>query len=210
MKNKVVIVGAGHAGGMLCSNLIREGFNGEITIIGSEPFHPYARPELSKGLLQNTVDENRIYLKNENFYKRNNINIITNSVVYSIKRNEQKILTDSNQEISYDYLVLATGSNVKKIKSGCNQKKLFYLRTLSDSKNIKKLLNRRNTNLGIIGSGYIGLEVASVASKNNHTVSLFDTESRVMKRSTCPEVSQFIKSKHEKNGVNFFFGVQNN
>ncbi len=204
MKKKIVIIGSGHAGGMLCSNLIKEDFDADITIIGNEAFLPYARPELSKGLLEGTIDEKRIYLKSNDFYKKNGVNLINNTYVNSIKREEQTIVTNDDYEISYDYLVFATGSSLIKFKSSCDEKKLFYLRTLSQSKDIKKLLNRKKLNLGIIGSGYIGLEIASIAAKKNHKVSIFDSEERVLARSTCSDISDFIKDKHKKNGVNFF------
>lgn len=208
MKNKVIIVGSGHAGGMVCTNLIRHGFEGEITIIGDEEYIPYARPELSKGLLDNSVDENRIFLRNSNFYKDNGVNLISNTTIINIDRNKQKIFSDDNNEFQYDYLVLATGSSLRKIESSCNQEKILYLRKLQDSKNIKNIFDKDKSDIGIIGSGYIGLELASVAAKKNHNVYVFDSEERVLKRSTCLEVSEFIRNKHENNGVNFFLNTK--
>ena len=206
MNSKVVIVGSGHAGGMLSIQLRKQGFQGEITIIGDEPFIPYARPELSKGFLTEKTNENGIYLKTKDYYKRNTITTLQNLSVTSINKKECLVETNNEESIQYDILVLATGSKVRKIKSSCSQEQLYYLRTINDSKKIKCLLNRKNIDIGIIGSGYIGLEVASIAAKKNHSIYLFDSEERVMKRSTCPEISEFIESKHKKNGVDLLLG----
>src|SRR5206468_7860401 len=47
----VVIIGAGAAGGAGAEMLRREGYNGPITLIGSDEFLPYDRPNLSKDFL---------------------------------------------------------------------------------------------------------------------------------------------------------------
>ena len=63
MKNDVVIIGAGHAGGMTAISLRQEKYQGSITLIGEENFLPYQRPGLSKGFLAGDIEENRLYLK---------------------------------------------------------------------------------------------------------------------------------------------------
>jgi len=49
---KVVIVGAGHAGGSAASLLKASAFEGEIVLLGEEPVPPYQRPPLSKAWLK--------------------------------------------------------------------------------------------------------------------------------------------------------------
>ena len=48
---KVVILGAGHAGGTAAAFLRQYGFEGPITLVGEEPIAPYQRPPLSKAWL---------------------------------------------------------------------------------------------------------------------------------------------------------------
>ena len=47
----IVVVGAGQAGASLVAKLRKDGFDGELTLIGAEPVPPYQRPPLSKGYL---------------------------------------------------------------------------------------------------------------------------------------------------------------
>ena len=62
MKNGVVIIGTGHAGGMTAISLRQQKYKGSITLIGQEDFLPYQRPALSKGFLAGEIKEHRHYL----------------------------------------------------------------------------------------------------------------------------------------------------
>jgi NADPH-dependent 2,4-dienoyl-CoA reductase/sulfur reductase-like enzyme len=50
-KTRVVIVGAGQAGGRAAEALRAAGYVGPITLIGEEAHLPYERPQLSKSIL---------------------------------------------------------------------------------------------------------------------------------------------------------------
>jgi 3-phenylpropionate/trans-cinnamate dioxygenase ferredoxin reductase component len=47
-RTRVVIVGAGHAGGTFAALIRQAGFTGEVIVFGDEPYPPYHRPPLSK------------------------------------------------------------------------------------------------------------------------------------------------------------------
>ena len=57
--NRVIIIGAGQAGGEVAQRLRHGGFKGDITLIGEEPYPPYQRPPLSKKYLQGALDMDR-------------------------------------------------------------------------------------------------------------------------------------------------------
>ena len=52
----VVIVGAGLAGARCAETLRAEGYDGEVVLVGEEPYAPYERPALSKGFLTGKRD----------------------------------------------------------------------------------------------------------------------------------------------------------
>ena len=64
MQEKVVIIGAGHAGGAAAIALRELGFSGSIQIIGDELEPPYERPTLSKEFLSGTEPQ-PVYLADE-------------------------------------------------------------------------------------------------------------------------------------------------
>jgi len=206
MKNDAVIIGAGHAGGMTAISLRQRQYQGSITLIGEENFLPYQRPALSKGFLAGEIEEKRLYLKSQDYFDKNNIHIIRNCKVVAIDRNNKTILLENQKQLGYEKLVIATGSIVNKLKTSSKETDLYYLRTIRDSLKIREKLRSKNK-ITIIGAGYIGLEIASIATKKNLEVSVLELENRVMGRVVSAEVSDFFQKKHQSEGVEFKFNT---
>lgn len=57
------------------ARLRKDGFDGEITLIGAEPHLPYQRPPLSKAYLLGEMELERLFLRPESFYAENNITL---------------------------------------------------------------------------------------------------------------------------------------
>ena len=141
MKNDVLIIGAGHAGGMTAISLRQRRYQGSIRLIGEENFLPYQRPALSKEFLAGEIEKNKLYLKSQNYFNKNNIHITDDCKVVAIDRNKKTILLDNQKQLGYEKLIIATGSIVKKLKTNGNAKELHYLRTIKDSIKIREILN---------------------------------------------------------------------
>ena len=206
MKNDAVIIGAGHAGGMTAISLRQRQYQGSITLIGEENSLPYQRPALSKGFLAGEIEEKRLYLKSQDYFDKNNIRIIRSCKVVAIDRNNKTILLENQKQLGYEKLVIATGSIVNKLKTSSKETDLYYLRTIRDSLKIREKLRSKNK-ITIIGAGYIGLEIASIAAKKNLEVSVLELENRVMGRVVSAEVSDFFQKKHQSEGVEFKFNT---
>jgi len=206
MKNDVVIIGAGHAGGMTAISLRQQKYQGSITLIGEENFLPYQRPALSKGFLAGEIEEKRLYLKSQDYFDKNNINIIRNCEVVAIDRNNKTVSLENQKQLGYEQLIIATGSIVNKLKTSSRVTDLYYLRTIGDSLKIREKLRNKNK-ITIIGAGYIGLEIASIAIKKNLEVNMVELENRVMGRVVSSEVSNFFQNKHQSEGVEFKFNA---
>jgi 3-phenylpropionate/trans-cinnamate dioxygenase ferredoxin reductase subunit len=206
MRSDVVIIGAGHAGGMTAISLRQQKYQGSITLIGEENFLPYQRPALSKGFLAGDIEEKRLYLKSQDYFDKNNISIIRNCEVVAIDRNNKIVLLENQKQLGYEKLIIATGSIVNKLKTSSEETDLYYLRTIKDSLKIREKLRNKNK-ITIIGAGYIGLEIASIAIKKNLEVNVLELENRVMGRVVSSEVSDFFQKKHQSEGVEFKFNT---
>lgn len=204
MKKKTIIIGAGHAGGMTAIFLSKKKYKGQIILIGQENHHPYQKPPLSKDFLTTTLESKHLYLKSENFYKRNSIRILKGQEVKKIDRQEKHLKLENGNQLDFENLVLATGSLLTKINTGCNGSNINYLRSIEDAIKLKNnLLNKKSVT--IIGAGYIGLEVASSAIKHKLKTTIIEMEDSVMKRSVSNDVSNFFEYQHSKHGVKFLF-----
>lgn len=200
----VLIIGGGQAGSMTAINLRKQKFEGSIAIITEEAHHPYQRPPLSKGFLTGDFKQENLFFKSESYYEKNKIKVFLKSHAVSIEIKKQKVILGSGEEIKYKKLVIATGSKLNKITQE-EDEKIIYLNSMSKAINLKKRLEEHKS-IGIIGAGYIGLEVAATAKKMDLKTTVFEAEKRIMQRSASDEIASFIKSYHEKMGVEFKLG----
>ncbi|MBH11169.1 MAG: pyridine nucleotide-disulfide oxidoreductase [Candidatus Marinimicrobia bacterium] len=206
MKNGVVIIGSGHAGGMVAYYLRQKKFLESITIIGDEKYLPYERPELSKQFLDDSLEKEKLFLKTEAFYKKQKIRIIRNCKVRDIDRHKKRVSIGENNYIEYGFLVFATGANLKEIFKH-SKIEIDYLKNINHAERLKNQIKNK-TSIGIIGGGYIGLEVASIARKKNIATTIIEAENRLMKRVSTPPISEFFSKKHNENKVTIKLDTQ--
>lgn len=199
--SRIVIIGAGQAGGQAVASLRQFGYKEEIVLFGDESHLPYQRPFLSKQYLSGEHEEGRVFLRAEKFYNDQNITLRIGERVASIDPSAQQISTDKGEKIDYQDLILATGSRPRILNiAGSDLGGIHYLRTLDDVNAIKPTLVE-GKKMVIVGGGYIGLEVASVAVTAGMDVTVIETEERILKRVTTPEMSEFYHKLHTDRGV---------
>jgi 3-phenylpropionate/trans-cinnamate dioxygenase ferredoxin reductase component len=200
MKQRCVIVGASHAAAQLAASLRQEGWEGEVQIIGDEPYLPYHRPPLSKAFLANEKTLEELAIRPSAFYEKNDIQL-RQGYVTAIDRDSKILTLSDGQTQAYDKLALCTGSRVRKISlPGSELAGVHYLRNIADVEGIKSSLAHRSHAV-IIGGGYIGLETASALRKLGVTVTVLEMADRILQRVTAPELSEFYMRVHQEQGV---------
>ena len=204
---KIVIIGAGQAGASLVIKLRNIGFEGPITLLGSEPHPPYQRPPLSKKYLLGEMALNRMYLRPESYYDKHKIYLRLGVTVDRIDR-ENKVIHVGKEKFFYDDLVLATGSWPRQLpeKFGGKLKKVFSMRDLADADAIASDFVAGKHVL-IIGGGYIGLEAAAVAAIRGLKVTLVEMADRILSRVAAPQTSDYFRKLHQRHGVTIKEGV---
>ena len=201
MPETIVIAGAGHAAGQAAVSLRQGGFPGRIIMIGEEPYLPYQRPPLSKKFLAGELEIQRLHIRQERFYAEHDVDVRLATRVEEIERAQQSVLLSDGSRLSYDRLLLATGSRVRKLDiAGAELKGVHYLRTIDDVRGIQTGF-KPGARLIVIGAGYIGLEVAAVAVTQGLNVTVLEVADRVMNRVVAPEVSEFFERVHREEGV---------
>jgi 3-phenylpropionate/trans-cinnamate dioxygenase ferredoxin reductase subunit len=207
MPNNVVIVGAGQAAAQCILSLRHDGFAGRIALVGEERFLPYQRPPLSKKYLAGEMDQERLLLRPEHFYRDQQIDLHLGRRVTRIDRAAHSVQLDDGGSLDYDRLVLATGSRVRRLTGpGTDSELIHYLRGIDDVERLRPHF-AKGRHLIIVGGGYIGLEVAAVAVTAGLAVTVVEMLDRVMARVVAPVVSDFYQRAHEAAGVQIRLGV---
>ena len=191
-----VIVGAGQGGYQVAASLREAGYEEPVIIVGDEPAAPYQRPPLSKAYLLGEMTVDRLMLRPESFYETRGIDLLLGDRVARIDRDASRLHLASGSSLSYDHLVLALGARNRLLPvEGADLDGVMYLRTLAESDAIHGRFESAKT-IVVIGAGFIGLELAAVASKYGKEVHVVEALPRVMSRAVSPEISAFYVEAH--------------
>jgi len=197
----VVVVGAGHGAGQLVASLRHKNFDGRITLIGDERWYPYQRPPLSKKFLAGELPPERLHFKPESFYADQQIDVRIGSRIVAIDRQARTVTAEDGETFAYEKLVLATGGRPRRLDlAGAELPGVHYLRSIDDVERIRADMTQARR-IGIVGAGYIGLEVAAVSAGLGLEVTVVETEDRVMSRVVSPDLSTFYQEVHRAHGV---------
>jgi len=204
---KVLIVGAGHAGGSVAALLRSQGFEGSIVLVGDEPVAPYQRPPLSKAWLKGEADLESLLLRPESFYPDHDIDLRTGVRVVSISPAHHTVTFADGAVQTWDRLILATGSVSRRLAlPGADRPDLIELRTLADAERLRSSLGP-GRRLAIVGGGYVGLEAAASARALGARVVVLERADRVLQRVASEPLSAFFTARHVAEGVDVRTGV---
>ena len=205
-----IIVGGGAAGFMTAHQLRNTGYAGKITLISKEAKAPYNRPLLSKAFLAGNMPEEKLLLGGMDWAQKNNIELRLNQTVSEVLPNECTIvMTDEsgNKDTqTADFLVVATGASpVIPPINGADLDGVYTLRSMDDAKLIKAASHDQR--VVVIGTGFIGMEVASALAQAGTTASItvIGQDHRVMGNIVSETVSNALIKLHEDNGIKFVF-----
>ena len=204
---RIVIVGAGAAGLAAADMLRRQGFAGALTMIGAETDPPVDRPNLSKDFLAGNAQADWMPLRPEGWYAEQHIELLLNRPVRSIDPAARKVLLADGGVHPFDALLLATGAEpVELAVPGAAAGQVRTLRSFDDSRAIAAAAASSRHAL-VIGSSFIGLEVAASLVARGIEVHVVAPETVPMQRVLGPELGHFVRRLHEAHGVVFHLGT---
>ena len=154
---KFIIIGGGVAGTTAAEYLRKLDTEAEITLVSEEHHSLYSRvllPHLIKG----KVPRERIFLKKDDWYYKQNIDVLRGVVVEKLDVKNKFVLLTGGRELEFDKLLIATGGEVRTIDD--DLRGVSYFRTLDDADHISQLLNElpHGARGGIYGGGFIACE----------------------------------------------------
>ncbi len=202
-----VIIGAGMAGVRAADTLRAKGFAGRVVLLGEEPVRPYDRVPLSKQYLRSESGGHRLFVHNEDYYGQHDIELRLDTRAASIDVARQQVVLESGEQINYDRLLLATGSELRKLDiPGSELPGVHYLRRMTDADHLRDAITA-SKRIVVVGAGFIGCEVAASARQMGIDVALVSLADLPMKRALGPETAQFYRNLHADHGVEMHLGV---
>ena len=182
----VVVVGAGMVAHRLVDSLISrsQGDDLRITVLGEEPRHPYDRVGLTGFFGGSTPDDLTL---ERSVLEDPSVEFVKGDAVTRIDRRARTVRTASGRTISYDRLVLATGSYAARLAvDGFGHQGCFVYRTLDDVEALRAFVTARSLELGrpltgmVIGGGLLGLEAAGALQGLDVACTVVQSSDRLM------------------------------
>jgi len=201
-----VIVGSGVAA-VSAANAIRvRNQVARITLISAESSYPYYRPALSDVIVKDVPTE-EFNLNPEAWYAENNIELKLNTLVQSVNAETKSIVLADGTEMSYDKLILATGSSnfIPPIK-GSDAEGVFSVKFKEDALALRAYAQGKKHAV-IIGGGVLGLEAADALQDLGLSITVLEAVERIMPRQLDESASQFMSSVLTNKNIDLRTGV---
>lgn len=188
-KKEIVVVGYGWAGKSFCDNIDKDKYN--ITVVSKTDY--MLNTTKLKNSIINSIDPKLIIKPNFN-----KINFIQDN----LKNINSNNIETTNTNISFDYLIIAYGSdtndfNIKGVKENC-----YFLKEISDLYKLKESLEKNsNQQVIILGGGPNGIELAFELSKKYKNIKIIEAMSDILPNFTN-ETRTIVKTELKKNNIN--------
>ncbi|SDS51082.1 FAD-dependent oxidoreductase [Bradyrhizobium canariense] len=198
---RFIIVGAGQAAAAAIRAMRLAGFEGAIDLVGAERHLPYERPPLSKSVLLGQAGADDCACLRFADLDVLRVTAHLGRRVSTIDARARIATLDDGRMLTYSALLIATGGQPRRLTiPGADLPGVMYLRTLEDAAAIGDVIRKAKT-VAIIGGGFIGMELASVAAQLGLSAIVLEREPELMARVMPAPLGRAFRRLAEKHGV---------
>ena len=204
---KYVIIGNSAAAIGTVQGIRQVDKTGQIVIISDENYHTYSRPLISYWLKGDVTEENMRY-RDEDFYEKNDVDTLFGTKVIKINPSAKTVTIENGNEISYDKLMVATGSKpfIPPMEGLDKVAKKFTFMTFDSAKAVKESVTE-GAKVLIVGAGLIGLKAAEALEHYGADMTVIDLADRILPSILDEDASAIMQKHIESKGVKFILGT---
>ncbi|MBI3539568.1 MAG: FAD-dependent oxidoreductase [Candidatus Eisenbacteria bacterium] len=201
MRHPYVIVGGGHAGAAAIEGIRAHDASGGILMFSRENHPPYDRPALSKGLWFGKTTKDQLPIHDEAFYRERGVQLELRREVVEIDTVNRRIWDDRGATHDYEKLLLATGGRPRRLDvEGADSENVRYYRSLEDYLYFETMASRVQHVL-VIGSGFIGMEMAAALRHAGLEVTLLFPDEYPLRRVLPRELGLYVADYYRDRGI---------
>jgi len=204
--SSVLVVGASLGGLTVVETLRREGYAGQITMLGSERHMPYDRPPLSKKVLAGTMEPEKTALRSATAIAQLQIDLHLEEPAVRLDALARKVYTTNGRMLQADVIVIATGLEPRRLPDQDQWRGVHVLRTVDDAITLRAAL-LEHKRLVVVGDGVLGTEIAATARTLGLEVTLVGPQPAPLASQLGPFVSGCLAKLHTSLGINLRLGV---
>jgi NADPH-dependent 2,4-dienoyl-CoA reductase/sulfur reductase-like enzyme/ferredoxin len=199
---RVVVLGNGIAGVTAADHVRRRHPLAQIDLVAEESHHLYNRMGIAR-LIYGRSAMKGLYLNPEAWYDEHAITPWLTTRARSIDRLRKEVLLGTGETLSYDRLILATGSRsfVPPI-DGFGAAGTFVLRTADDALGLRAFAQRHGARRAVVaGGGLLGLEAAYALHKLGLRTAVLERGDRLLRRQLDARASALLQTYLEGLGL---------
>ncbi|MDD7938475.1 FAD-dependent oxidoreductase [Actinomycetospora lutea] len=203
----LVVVGASLAGLRAVEAVRRDGFDGDVTLVGAEEHLPYDRPPLSKEYLSADEIADPRYREEETFAGDLDVELVLGTPATALDSAARTVAV-GERTLSYDGLVIATGAHARVLPGTEDIAGVHTVRTLDDAIALRAALRAEHARrLTVVGAGFIGSEVAAVGRKLGLEVTILEALETPLARAVGERMGRALTHLHRRHGTEVRTGV---
>ena len=202
-----VIVGAS-ASGINAAKTLRENDKTLEIILVSKDEYVYSRCILHH-FLDGRREIKALDFTPENFFEMYNIKWINGVEVTGIDTKAKKLKLSSDEELSYDKVLLAAGASsflppIENLRTANN---VIGLRNLDDAIKIKEEV-KKVKDVAILGAGLVGVDALAGILDYDVNITMIEMGDRILPLQLDNYAAEVYQERLKEEGVNFKFGVR--
>ncbi len=190
---KYIIIGGGMTGFSAVKGIRENDPDGTLAMFTKEPYQPYDRPPLTKGLWDDKEVESIEHPLDEY-----HVDLFLETAVESISPENDQVTTETGEAFSYEKLLIATGGDPIHLPDAPEE--VIYYRTRADFHQLEQLTEQKS-DLCIIGGGFIGSELAAALAKNGNQVTMIFPEHGISGAIFPQDLSDYMVNYYQEQGV---------
>lgn len=202
---RIVVAGGSTAALRVVQGLRRGGFGGKLTVLSGESHAPYNRPPLSKAVLTGEADPESTSLAKPEELDALDLDLRLGAVATGLDLAGRQVHV-GDERIAFDGLVIATGASPRRLPALEGIEGVYVLRTIEDATALRAEF-ARGPRVLVVGSGFIGSEVASSARSCGLDVTVVDLSSTPLVHAVGADMGAVMASLHAEHGTTLRLGT---
>lgn len=202
----IVIAGGGLAAIRTAQALRDLRYEGHVTLLSAEDTLPYDRPPLSKGYLLGKVSDAQIGLLSAEKLAELEIDVRLASRVVGLDRAARRVAVADRPSLDYTRLVVATGARPIRLPQFEGFDNVHVMREAHHARRLRERL-APGKRLGIVGAGFIGLEIAATTLGMGCEVTMIEVSATPLAAILGAELGACVQRWHERKGIRFHCGT---
>ena len=204
---RIVVIGANHAGTAAINTILDNYKDKEVTIFDSNDNISFLGCGMALWIGNQISSSEGLFYCSKEIFEQKGAKVYLETIVYHIDFDKKLVFATGkdgqNYQTPYDKLILATGSlPIAPTIEGTDLKNVQYVKLFQNAKEvIDKLHDGMIRNVVVVGAGYIGVELAEAFNRIGKKVTLIDTASTCLSGYYDREFTDIMSKNLESHGI---------